>query len=75
MPEGRPEGPAQLQVERVVTRRGVWGITILDLAEGGIRCLAPQMVPIEPGEPIEVAFDFDGLGVGCPAGSPDVIPG
>ncbi|HEY4410241.1 MAG TPA: PilZ domain-containing protein [Acidimicrobiia bacterium] len=48
---------------RVVTRRGPWGITILDLAEGGIRCLAPQMVPIEPGEPIEVAFDFDGLGV------------
>ena len=48
---------------RVVTRRGAWGITILDLAEGGIRCLAPQMVPIEPGEPIEVAFDFDGLGV------------
>jgi len=48
---------------RVLTRRGAWGITILDLAEGGIRCLAPQMVPFEPGEPIEVSFEVDGLGL------------
>jgi len=48
---------------RVLNRRGAWGITILDLAEGGIRCLAPQMVPFEPGEPIEVSFEVDGLGL------------
>lgn len=48
---------------RVLTRRGAWGLTILDLAEGGIRCLAPQMVPFEPGEPLEVSFEVDGLGL------------
>jgi len=48
---------------RVITRRGAWGLTILDLAEGGIRCLAAQMVPLEPGEPIEVSFEVDGLGL------------
>ena len=46
---------------RVITRRGAWGLTILDLAEGGVRCLASQMVPFEPGEPIELGFDIDGL--------------
>jgi PilZ domain len=52
---------------RLVTRRGAWGLTILDLAEGGIRCLAAQMVPVEPGEPIEVSFEVDGLGLSVQA--------
>jgi len=52
---------------RVVTRRGAWGLTILDLAEGGIRCLASQVVPFEPGEPIDVSFDVDGLGIAIQA--------
>ncbi|HET9772491.1 MAG TPA: PilZ domain-containing protein [Acidimicrobiia bacterium] len=45
---------------RATGRRGAWGLTILDVAEGGIRCVAPQVTPFEPGEPIEVAFDIDG---------------
>jgi c-di-GMP-binding flagellar brake protein YcgR len=45
---------------RAVGRRGAWGLTILDVAEGGIRCLAPQRAPFEPGEPIEVSFDIGG---------------
>jgi hypothetical protein len=52
---------------RVVSRRGAWGLTILDLAEGGIRGLASQMVPFEAGEPIEVSFDVDGLGLSVQA--------
>ena len=52
---------------RVITRRGAWGLTILDLAEGGIRCLAPQMVPFEASEPIEISFEIDGLGLAMPA--------
>jgi hypothetical protein len=43
-----------------VGRRGAWGLTILDLAEGGIRCLASQVAPFDPGEPVEVSFDVDG---------------
>jgi len=46
---------------RAVGRRGAWGLTILDLAEGGIRCLASQVAPFDPGEPVEVTFDIDGL--------------
>jgi hypothetical protein len=46
---------------RAVSRRGVWGLTILDLAEGGIRCLAPEVAPFDPGEAVEVSFDVDGL--------------
>lgn len=46
---------------RAVGRRGAWGLTILDVAEGGIRCLAPQVAPFDPGEPVEVSFDVDGL--------------
>ena len=46
---------------RAVGRRGAWGLTILDLAEGGIRCLASQVAPFDPGEPVEVSFDIDGL--------------
>ena len=46
---------------RASGRRGAWGLTILDLAEGGIRCLASQVVPFDPGEPVEVSFDIDGL--------------
>ena len=45
---------------RAVGRRGAWGLTILDVAEGGIRCLAPQLAPFDPGEPVEVSFDVDG---------------
>ena len=45
---------------RAVGRRGAWGLTILDLAEGGIRCLASQVAPFDPGEPVEVSFDVDG---------------
>jgi PilZ domain len=45
---------------RVVSRRGAWGLTILDVAEGGIRCLASQLVPFDPGEAVEVSFDIDG---------------
>jgi c-di-GMP-binding flagellar brake protein YcgR len=46
---------------RAVGRRGAWGLTILDVAEGGIRCLASQPAPFDPGETIEVSFDIDGL--------------
>jgi hypothetical protein len=46
---------------RAVGRRGAWGLTILDVAEGGIRCLAPQVAPFDPGEPVDVSFDVDGL--------------
>jgi hypothetical protein len=45
---------------RAVGRRGAWGLTILDVAEGGIRCLAPQLAPFDPGEAVEVSFDVDG---------------
>lgn len=45
---------------RAVGRRGAWGLTILDVAEGGIRCLASQRAPFDPGEPVEVSFDVDG---------------
>jgi hypothetical protein len=45
---------------RATGRRGAWGLTILDVAEGGIRCVAPQLAPFEPGEPVEVSFDVDG---------------
>ena len=47
---------------RATGRRGNWGLTILDVAEGGIRCVAPEPAPFEPGEPVEVSFDVDGLG-------------
>lgn len=46
---------------RAVGRRGAWGLTILDVAEGGIRCLVSQVAPFDPGEPVEVSFDVDGL--------------
>lgn len=46
---------------RATGRRGKWGLTILDVAEGGIRCVAPELAPFEPGEPVEVSFDVDGL--------------
>ncbi|HEV7862218.1 MAG TPA: PilZ domain-containing protein [Acidimicrobiia bacterium] len=46
---------------RAVARRGAWGLTILDVAEGGIRCLAPQVAPFDPGEIIELSFDVDGM--------------
>jgi hypothetical protein len=46
---------------RAVGRRGAWGLTILDVAEGGIRCLAPQLAPFDPAETIEVSFDIDGI--------------
>jgi hypothetical protein len=45
---------------RATGRRGAWGLTILDVAEGGIRGVAPQVVPFDPGERVEVAFDVDG---------------
>jgi PilZ domain len=45
---------------RAIGRRGAWGLTILDVAEGGIRCLASQRAPFDPDEPIEVSFDVDG---------------
>jgi hypothetical protein len=45
---------------RATGRRGAWGLTVLDVAEGGIRCVAPALAPFEPGEPIEVSFDVDG---------------
>lgn len=45
---------------RAVARRGAWGLTILDVAEGGIRCLASQVARFEPGEVVEVSFDVDG---------------
>jgi hypothetical protein len=45
---------------RAVGRRGGWSITILDVSEGGIRCLASQRVPFDPGEPVEVSFDAGG---------------
>ena len=45
---------------RAVGRRGAWGLTILDVAEGGIRCLAPQMAPFDPGEAVELSFDVGG---------------
>lgn len=45
---------------RAVGRRGAWGLTILDVAEGGIRCLASQRAPFDPGEAIEVSFDIGG---------------
>ena len=35
--------------------------TILDVAEGGIRCSPPQLAPFDPGESVEVSFDVDGL--------------
>ena len=46
---------------RVADRRGAWSLTILDLAEGGIRCLASARAPFDPGEPVEVSFDVDGV--------------
>jgi len=46
---------------RAVGRRGAWGLTILDLAEGGIRCLASQLAPFDPGEAVEVSFEVDGF--------------
>jgi hypothetical protein len=46
---------------RAVGRRGAWGLTILDVAEGGVRCLASQVAPFDPGEPVEVSFDIDGF--------------
>jgi hypothetical protein len=46
---------------RAVGHRGALGLTILDVAEGGIRCLAPKMVPFDPGEAIDVSFDVDGM--------------
>ena len=45
---------------RAVGRRGGWSITILDVSEGGIRCLASQRVPFDPGESVEVSFDAGG---------------
>jgi c-di-GMP-binding flagellar brake protein YcgR len=45
---------------QAVGRRGAWGLTILDVAEGGIRCLASQLAPFDPGETVEVSFDIDG---------------
>jgi len=48
---------------RAVSRRGAWGLTILDVAEGGIRCLASQVAPFDPGETVEVSFDVGGIGL------------
>jgi PilZ domain len=48
---------------RVVSRRGASRLTILDVGEGGIRCLASERAPFDPGEAIEVSFDVDGLGL------------
>ena len=45
---------------RVVDRRGAWGVTILDLAEGGVRCLTSTRAPFDPGDAVDVAFDVDG---------------
>jgi hypothetical protein len=52
---------------RAVGRRGAWGLTILDVAEGGVRCLASQRAPFDPGEPVEVSFDVDGWLLTTPA--------
>jgi len=52
---------------RAVGRRGAWGLTILDVAEGGIRCLASQPVPFDPGEAVEVSFHVDGRGLSARA--------
>lgn len=52
---------------RAVGRSGAWGVTILDVAEGGIRCLAPERAPFDPGEPIEVSFDVDGIALAASA--------
>ena len=46
---------------RAAGRRGAWDVTILDVAEGGIRCLAAPPAPFDPGEPIEVSFDVGGV--------------
>jgi len=48
---------------RAVSRRGAWGLTILDVAEGGIRCLASELAPFDPGETVEVSFDVGGIGL------------
>lgn len=45
---------------RAAGRRGAWSITILDVSEGGVRCLASQRVPFDPGEPVEISFDAGG---------------
>ena len=42
---------------RAAGRRGAWSITILDVSEGGIRCLVSQRVPFDPGESVEISFD------------------
>jgi c-di-GMP-binding flagellar brake protein YcgR len=41
-------------------RRRTWAVTILDLAEGGLRCLAPPTAPFDPAEPVRLSFDVDG---------------
>jgi len=41
-------------------RRSTWAVTILDLAEGGIRCLASPSAPFDPAEPVRLAFEVDG---------------
>jgi hypothetical protein len=41
-------------------RRRTWAVTILDVAEGGIRCLASSSAPFDPVEPVRLAFDVDG---------------
>ena len=46
---------------RAAGRGGAWDVTILDVAEGGIRCLAAPRAPFDPGEPIEVSFDIGGF--------------
>jgi hypothetical protein len=41
-------------------RRAPWPVTILDVAEGGVRCLASPSAPFDPAEPVRLAFDVDG---------------
>jgi|GEM_PF-2934423 len=41
-------------------RRSTWAVTILDVAEGGIRCLASPSVPFDPAEPVRLAFEVEG---------------
>ena len=48
-------------------RRTTWAVTILDVAEGGIRCLAPAAAPFDPAEPVRLTFDVDGAVVTTPA--------
>jgi hypothetical protein len=52
---------------RAVGRRGAWGLTILDVAEGGIRCLAPELAPFDPADAVVVSFTIDNSELSVPA--------